>query len=539
MKPRHLVRLSACLALLSIAAQACNLPARVTPVFPTSQPLISPTLDLLPFPTAVSTTTVSPSPPAPQPTNQPTFQPSPTPYPSSGLQTATPGPVQTGTWNTPAPEAILPPFTYWTQTGDTLSAVAARFGVLHEQISAAQTLPGQGYLPPGMQLSMPNLIGEPPYPSALLPDNLVVYSPAIASFDIEAYIAQAGGYLNSYGEFVDADEWLSGPQIVRRVALDSSVNPQLLLAFLEFRSGWVRGQPSVYGDLERPIGFYVPEYTGLYLELSLVAKHLNIGYYGWRQGTLLELTFPTGARVRISPGLNAGTVALQSLTAKFYLRQEDWLGELYGPNGLLATYTEMFGDPWQGSNLEPLFPAGVAQPAFELPFLPGEYWSLTSGPHITWTTGTPRGALDFAPITGEPACAVSVAWVTASAPGLVVRAERGIVALDLDGDGRESTGWVLIYMHIAEKERIPLGAWVQTDERLGHPSCEGGSATGTHVHLARKYNGEWLAADGPLPMVLSGWTAHAGELSYQGTLEKDGRVVTAQPNGTAGSTIIR
>jgi hypothetical protein len=40
-------------------------------------------------------------------------------------------------------------------------------------------------------------------------------------------------------------------------------------------------------------------------------------------------------------------------------------------------------------------------------------------------------------------------------------------------------------------------------------------------------------------MVLSGWTAHAGELSYQGTLEKDGRVVTAQPNGTAGSTIIR
>jgi hypothetical protein len=80
---------------------------------------------------------------------------------------------------------------------------------------------------------------------------------------------------------------------------------------------------------------------------------------------------------------------------------------------------------------------------------------------------------------------------------------------------------------------------VEADSPLGHPSCEGGSATGTHVHLARKYNGEWLAADGPLPMLLSGWTAHAGELSYQGTLTKDGLVVTASPGGISGSTIIR
>ena len=80
-------------------------------------------------------------------------------------------------------------------------------------------------------------------------------------------------------------------------------------------------------------------------------------------------------------------------------------------------YAEMFGDPWQGRQRRAAFPAGLAQPALELPFQPGEYWSLTSGPHIAWTTGTPRGALDFAPITGEPACAVSVAWVTASASG--------------------------------------------------------------------------------------------------------------------------
>jgi LasA protease len=537
MKPNHPVSLFACLALLVIAALACNLPARVAPVFPTNQPAQptpQPTLDLLPFPSVTPPAGLLPSPEIP-----PTLQPSPTIFSFGGLQTATPGAGLPGIWNTPAPEALLPPFSYWTQSGDTLPALAARFGVLPEQISAAQPLEASGLLLPGIPLSIPNLLGEPPYPSALLPDGLVVYSPAAAGFDIVVYITQAGGYLATYGELVEPDEWLSGAQIVQRVASENSVNPQLLLAILEFRSGWVRGQPGSSADLERPIGFYVPDYTGLYLELSLAAKHLNIGYYGWRLGTQLELTFPSGARARISPGLNAGSAALQSLTAKFYLRQEDWLRELYGPDGLLGLYAEMFGDPWQGANAAPLFPPGLTQPLLELPFLPGERWSLTSGPHIAWTTGTPRGALDFAPVTGEPACAVSVAWVTASAPGRVVRAERGVVALDLDGDGLEATGWVLVYMHIAEQESAPLGAWVEADSPLGHPSCEGGSATGTHVHLARKYNGEWLAADGPLPLLLSGWTAHAGELSYQGTLTKEGLVVTASPGGISGSTIIR
>ena len=134
---------------------------------------------------------------------------------------------------------------------------------------------------------------------------------------------------------------------------------------------------------------------------------------------------------------------------------------------------------------------------------------------------------------------VSRAWVTASAPGLVVRTGDGVVALDLDGDGLEQTGWVLVYMHIADRDRVALGTHVETDTPLGHPSCEGGNATGTNLHLARKYNGEWLAADGPLPMVLSGWVAHAAEQAYYGTLEKDGQVVSARPDGSAGSTIIR
>jgi hypothetical protein len=38
-----------------------------------------------------------------------------------------------------------------------------------------------------------------------------------------------------------------------------------------------------------------------------------------------------------------------------------------------------------------------------------------------------------------------------------------------------------------------------------------------------------MAAGGPLPFVLSGWTAQAGEKPYEGTLVKDDQVVIAHP----------
>jgi LasA protease len=523
-------------AMLLIPALACNMPPRQPGglVFPTSPPQI--TSVELPFETGEAT-------PFPALPAIPTFTvesvvPSQTSYPFWGLQTATPGAGLPGAWSTPAPGVILPAFTYWTQPGDTLQAVAARFGVSPDQVSPAQ--PTSGLLTPGQVLTIPNLLGEPPYSSALLPDSVIIYSIESAHFQIDAYIEENGGYLSSYREEVDPGESLTGAEIIQRLATENSINPKLLLAFLEFRSGWVRGQPFDPALVDYPIGFHVPDYHGLYMELSLVAKELNIGYYDWRQGTLMDLIFPDNSYVRISPGLNAGSAALETLTSKFYLRQQDWLEALHGPQGLLNLYSEMFGNPWTAAgSIEPIFPPGMVQPNLELPFAPGERWSLTAGPHIAWRTGTPRGALDFAPITGEPPCSVSTAWVTASAPGLVVRSERGVVSIDLDGDGLEQTGWVLVYLHLAEQDRVSAGTWVLTDAPLGHPSCEGGQATGTNVHLARKYNGEWVAADGPLPMVLSGWTAHAGELAYDGTLEKDGQIVSARPNGSSGSTIIR
>ena len=109
----------------------------------------------------------------------------------------------------------------------------------------------------------------------------------------------------------------------------------------------------------------------------------------------------------------------------------------------------------------------------------------------------------------------------------MTRSERGVVAIDLDGDGFEGSGWVLVYLHIASNERIPLGATVQRDDRIGHPSCEGGFVTGTHVHIARKYNGEWILTDSPLAFNLEGWIVHNGSRPYLGTLTKGNLTVKA------------
>lgn len=448
------------------------------------------------------------------------------------LSTATPGAPQ------PADSPVGDFFTYITVPGDTLPALSLRFGVGPEQIIASQPLSESGLLPAGQPLQIPNTLGSLLYPSAALPDDAVVYGPSAVDFDISAYIQAAGGFLASYSENFNG-EILTGAQSVQRVATESSINPRLLLALLESRSQWVFGQPANQTVRDYPLGFHVANQKGLYRELVMTATHLNIAYYGWRSGTESELQFRDGRRQRIDPRLNAGSVAVQSLLAKLN-DQPDWLAALYAPGGLLDAHQVMFGDPWaRSAHFGALLPRDSQQPALELPFQPGERWSLTGGPHPVWKTGSPRGALDFAPVTGEPACQVSRAWVTAPASGLVVRSQRNVLALDLDGDGYEQTGWVLIFLHLADFERLPAGVRVELDDRLGHPSCEGGQSTGTHVHIARKFNGEWIAVEGPLPFVLGGWQAYADARNYYGGMRKGDQEVVASPVGPRTSIIVR
>ena len=80
-------------------------------------------------------------------------------------------------------------------------------------ISSPQEIPAEEMISIGQILTIPNLVGSPTYPSAVLPDSEVIYSPAAIDFNIQDYISAAGGYLNIYSQVVDAEP-LTGAQII-------------------------------------------------------------------------------------------------------------------------------------------------------------------------------------------------------------------------------------------------------------------------------------------------------------------------------------
>ncbi len=118
-------------------------------------------------------------------------------------------------------------------------------------------------------------------------------------------------------------------------------------------------------------------------------------------------------------------------------------------------------------------------------------------------------------------------WAVAVAPGIIARSDTGLIELDLDGDGNPLTGWVILYLHLGTQHKVREGVLVEAGDLLGHPSCEGGESTGSHIHIARKFNGEWIPASGTIPFNLDGWIAHDGAAAYLGTLTRFTETVIA------------
>jgi murein DD-endopeptidase MepM/ murein hydrolase activator NlpD len=460
--------------------------------------------------------TLTPAPDTPVPTAEP---PTPTLEPPLPTSTFLPPP-------SPSPTALMTPaptLFYTTQAGDTLPALAARFGVNPTDIIAPEGLQGTTTLADGQLLVIPRVLGELGPNLPLIPDSELVFSGAGAGFDPQAFALEQGGYLGVYQGYAEG-RTSRGGDVLALVARNHSINPRLLVALLEYQSGWVTNPTPASEGLNYPLGHRHPYLRNLNSQLTWAATELAAGYYAWRAGTLTELQFPDGTSLRLDPALNAGTVALQYFFART-LNRPDWDAAI-GEQGFVNTYYRLFGDPFERA-LNPLIPADLQQVPLALPFPAGQTWYYTGGPHGAWERGGAMAALDFAPPSTASGCAESGAWVTAVAAGLVLRSELGVVVLDLDGDGREATGWNILYLHVGENQRVEEGTFVERGDHIGHPSCEGGRATGTHVHIARKYNGEWVLADSMVPFNLNGWVAAQGQGEYLGTLTRDGQVVEA------------
>ncbi len=411
---------------------------------------------------------------------------------------------------------------YIVQAGDALAGIAAEYNTTVDDIAATNGLNDFSFIHPGDPLNIPLKIDRVGPSAKLLPDSELVYGPGTLDFDVAGFIEKTSGYLKGFSEQVDG-EWLSGAQIVQRVAQQFSVNPRLLLAVLEYRGQWL-SNPTPNAEAQAyPVGFRRAGYQSLYQQLSYAANHLNDGYYGWKYRGQQTVRLNDYSRVLVARGLNAGTVALQTMLALDRL-YDDWLIEV-GPTGVIATYDKLFGDPF--NHAATTTPDGLAQPDLTLPWTTGEMWYYTGGPHGGWVAGSGWAAIDFIPGGALLGCQPAEQWSLAIAPGLIVRSENGEVMQDLDGDGDERTGWVIFYMHIGSAGRVAVGTKVKTGDQIGHPSCEGGASSATHLHLARKYNGEWIPAAGPVPMVLDGWRVTGEATEYDGGFVKGNQVRVA------------
>lgn len=418
--------------------------------------------------------------------------------------------------------------------GETLGYIAQIYGSTIDELIRLNDLADGDVLEVDQVLMVPAPAAQLAPSNKLIPDSELVYGPAAKGFDVESVVAEYGGFLLSYVAEVEGRE-LTGTQIVQLVADRQSVNPRLLLALVEYLTGWVTHPTSASTDFA--LGYTKPGYEDLYSQLTWAANLVNLGFYGRSEGGLYSFDVGGDQRLNFAPDINDGTAGLQLFFGAIpEIGYDQWLAHV-GPDGFFATYSRLFGNPF-AYTVEPLVPEDLSQPALRLPWAPGETWYLTGGPHGAWASGTAWAALDFAPPHEQLGCYVSDAWVTAMADGLVTRSDAGAVVTDLDADGYAGTGWTITYMHVEARDRVPVGSFVQLGDAIGHPSCEGGFSNGTHLHVARAYNGRWISADGQVPFTMGGWQSQGLGREYDGLLIKGDQVKEACECREEGNAIL-
>ena len=445
--------------------------------------------------------------------------------PPNDPETVTPAVTLIPITTTPTAQVTATPFSttiierYIVRNGDTLSGISFRLNISVDDLMKLNNLTDPNSLKIGQQLKYTLKVPRLAPSDKLLPDSEVVYSPAYAAFDVAAFASQANGYLAGYREKVEG-EMLTGAQIIQLVAERFSVGPRVLLALIEFQSGWVTQTALTQNQITYPMGLIDASRQGLFFQASWTANHLNEGYYGKISGRLSAYHFKDRTRARVAPTVNPGTAAIQNVLA-LNATWDAWQNQI-GNDGFIATYRKLFGDP-NANAIEPLVPKDLKQPTLRLPYPDGELWYFTGGPHGGWGDQSAWAAVDFAPKDTANSCVASRQWAVAAASGKILRVEHGRVMLALDNTDFQGKGWALLYLHMATAGRVGAGAMVNAGDRIGHPSCEGGDSEASHVHFARLYNGQWMGIDG-MPLILSGWQVAARDQDYEGTIARQNEI---------------
>ena len=323
--------------------------------------------------------------------------------------------------------------------------------------------------------------------------------------------------------------------IVEVNASYAGINPRVLITVLEVRYGLVSDLPETLGA----------ERLATLIEETSMALHLafyeHLYQWGSRADPAVNQAQPSialadGVSLQVASGTSSGSYALASvLGEELPSAQAEPMISADTQGGFGAVFTDFFPDvdPLDISNdinPEDLPPGDLLQ----FPFPLDASWRF-SGAH-SWAgsdLGPDRSSMDFSsywetfpdfPFKNTVAAAGGSARIRTPYSGRLpcwIEIEHG-------------DGWMTSYYHLRNigSSSGPIGSLSRNQlvGAIGTETCNGGNATGAHVHFTLWYNGALFDLE---EVKLSGWTVHVdwtaeGNETYSsGFIERDG--VTMNP----------
>ena len=201
---------------------------------------------------------------------------------------------------------------YIAQNGDSLISLASHFNTtVQEILDANPVIPADATtLPPGLPMQIPIYYRDfwgTPY--QIIPDSHFINGPAGIGFDTEEFVSSQNGWLKDYVEYA-AGQTRTGAQIIDYIARNYSISPRVLLAAADHLGGALSDPILPEDSLTYPLGYRHYRYKGFYRQLIWMANRLNNGYYGWRNGSLIEFELYDSTLERPDPWQNAASVSI-------------------------------------------------------------------------------------------------------------------------------------------------------------------------------------------------------------------------------------
>lgn len=350
----------------------------------------------------------------------------------------------------------------------------------------------------------------------VLADGQFVYGPNVGDFNLKAYLEGSAPHLAKY-----ADDLYGRAEYY-------SVNPKVYLTLLEVHSHLI-SQPNV-SAVENPFDLNT---DGFMAQIDTISNKMTAAYYlhlynysalPASERNLQPFITPTGATINAPAETNAGTYAILAGLAATNTQNISTILDNNQPDGFYQTYQRLFAgdDPLDATNHISI-PGEIGAAAapdnlLQLPFLRGLAWKFggvhdTSGCSGLGANGcqfTDASAIDFYPIGSTWGIDTSQMWVVAAGAGTPTRVSNCYYKI------MHSDGWETAYYHLENTQTY--SGTVNQNDKIGvianteaEATCNGGAASGPHVHFWLRHNGANVAINGTL---LAGWSVHSGRWSY-------------------------